>query len=201
MKTLVREIKAYQFNELSENAKDTAKQNYLTRNNTPEFFSEDLKMELSDKFGLSNLKTYFSLSYSQGDGLCLYGQISRSELFSNEKFKRIAFKNIHHKQIQSVYNVLERIDFIHRSRYCYANSVKIESQDDMQTEKQEDIINEIISNIKTWYSSFCNEWENRGYEYVYDISDEALTDGCQYRDYWFTHEGEILDMDEYNEAV
>jgi hypothetical protein len=96
---------------------------------------------------------------------------------------------------------LKQIDFIHHGRYYYANSVKIENYDDIQTEKQENIINEIIGNIKTWYFSFCKEWENSGYEYFYEISDEAMTDGCQDNDYWFTHEGTILDMNEYNEAV
>jgi hypothetical protein len=83
MKLLVKEIKAYQFNELSKGAKKTAKQHYLIRNNPPDSFSDALEMELSDKFGLSNLKTYYSLSSCQGDGLCLYGQISHSKLFSN----------------------------------------------------------------------------------------------------------------------
>lgn len=71
----------------------------------------------------------------------------------------------------------------------------------MQTEKQADIINTVIGNIKTWYFSFCHEWERRGYDYFYEISDEDMTDGCQFYEYWFTREGEILDMDEYNETA
>ena len=155
MKTLVREITAYKYAELSKDAQEKAKQNHLAKDRLPNFFSADMTEELKERFGLYNLKTWFSLSYCQDDGLCLYGQIEHPELFSNEKFRGVAFKNIHHRQIQSVYGELQKIDFIHRSRYYYAQTVSIESREYSPTDKQE-AINSIT--ILAWKRPQHRQW-------------------------------------------
>jgi hypothetical protein len=160
-----------------------------------------LTEELKERFGLYNLKTCYSLSYCQGDGLCLYGQIEHPELFSNEKFRGIAFKGIHHRQIQSVYDELQQIDFIHRSRYCYAQTVSIESMEysPTPTDKQEAIIEKIIGNVKSWYFEFCREWENRGYDYFYELTDSDMQEICEEKEYFFTQDGQLIDMGLYSE--
>jgi len=201
MKTLVKEITAYQYEELSECAKKKAKENYLAKEHLPEFFSEDLGENLKEWFGLYYLKTYFSLSCCQGDGLCLYGRIEHSELFDNDKFKKIAFKGIHYKQIQSVYDELQGIDFIHRSRYYSANTVNIESCENNPSNKQAAIIEKIISNVKSWYFSFCEEWEKNGYNYFYEISDKEMEHICYEDEYLFTQDGHLIDKDKYKELV
>jgi hypothetical protein len=201
MKTLVKEVKAYRFEELNEFARETAKMNYLENEHLPEFFSEDLTETLKEQFRLSNLNTYYSLSNCQGDGLCLHGHITHSELFSNGKFKEIVFKGIHHRQIQSVYDELQKIDFIHSSRYYYAKTVSIESIEYNPTGKQSVIIEQIIENVKSWYFEFCREWEKCGYSYFYEISDEDMIDGCELGDYWFTGDGQVIDTDKYKEAI
>ena len=146
MKKLAKEIIAYRYDELEKYAQEKAKADYLAEEHLPEFFSEDLVEMLNEKFGLKNLKTYFSLSNCQGDGLCLYGKISYSELFENDKFKKTAFKGIHYKQIQSVKDELQGIDFEHQSRYYHANTVNIESHEYNPTSKQREIIDKIIEN-------------------------------------------------------
>jgi hypothetical protein len=202
MKTLVKHITAYQFEELETKARENAKANYLLKEHLPDFFSEDLGYELQETYGLNHLKTCYSLSYCQGDGLCLCGQISRSELFDNDKFKKIAFAGIHYKQIQSVYDVLQGIDFEHRSRYCYAETVHIESRCyDDATGKQKEIIDRVIGNVKSWYLSFCKQWENQGYDYFYEISDEDMKERCNDADYFFTEDGKCIDEDEYKELT
>lgn len=201
MKSLTKTITAYSFNELEEYARPDAKRSVLDNERLPEFFSEDLTEALKENFGLYHLKTYYSLSSCQGDGLCLYGTITFSEMFDNLKFKKIAFNGIHHKQIQSVYGELQGIDFEHRSRYYYANSVSIESHEYEPTEKQTIIIEKVVSNVKSWYFSFCREWEKRGYDYFYEISDEDMNMLCGEYDYLFTEEGELINKDEFLEIT
>jgi hypothetical protein len=201
MKKLSKEISAYKYNELSETAKETVKQWHLTDESRTMFFSEDVISTLNENFGLFNLKTYYSLSSCQGDGLCLYGKITHSELFRNEKFKKIALKNIHYKQIEMIFNELEGIDFIHNGRYYYANSVNIESHDYDPTEKQTAVIDNIINNVKAWYFSFCKEWEERGYDHFYEISDNEMDDFCAANDYLFTGDGKFICLDEYKEIA
>ena len=203
MKTLTKTITltAYLFNELDEYIKETAKSNVLEYDRLPEFFTEDVRYELIENFGLSHLKSYYSLSYCQGDGLCLYGRITASELFDNEKFKKIAFKGIHHKQIQSVYDVLQNIDFEHQGRYYHAKTVYIESHEYDPTNRQIDIIRNVVENVKSWYFMFCREWEERGYEYFYEISDEDMEYVCNEYNYLFTEKGKLINSDEYEELT
>jgi hypothetical protein len=201
MKQLVKEITAYRYNELEEYAQEKAKENYLAEERLPEFFSEDLIYELQEQFGLGNLQTYYSLSNNQGDGLCLYGKISHTELFENDKFKKIAFKGIHYKQIQSVKDELQGIDFEHRSNYYHLHTVNIESHEYNLTSKQANIVERIINNVKSWYASFCRDWEKRGYAYFYEISDEDMQEICDANDYLFTARGRFINQDEYMELT
>jgi hypothetical protein len=201
MKTLVREITAYQYAELSKDAQEKAKQNYLAEDRLPNFFSDDLAEDLKERFGLCNLKTCYSLSYCQGDGLCLCGQIEHPELFSNGKFKKIAFKGIHHRQIQSVYDELHKIDFTYHSRYYYAETVSIESREYYPTDKQEAIIGKIVENVKAWYFEFCRDWEKRGYDYFYELPDSDMQEICEEEEYFFTQDGQLIDMDLYKELT
>jgi len=202
MKKLVKEIIAYQYNELEEYAQGKAKENYLTEEHLPDFFAEDLVEELKEQFGLFNLKTYYSLSNCQGDGLCLYGKITYSELFENDKFKKIAFKGIHYKQIQSVKDELQGIDFEHHSRYYHANTVHIESHEyDYPTDKQAEIIEKITQNVKSWYFSFCKKWEKQGYDYFYEISDSDMAEICDNENYLFTKSGYFINQQEYTELI
>jgi hypothetical protein len=201
MKSLTKTITAYSFNELDEFTQADAKRSVLDYEHLPEFFSQDLTETLKEDFGLHHLKTYYSLSYCQGDGLCLHGNISFSELFENGKFKKIAFKDIHPNQIKSVRDELQKIDFIHRSRYCHVNTVCIESHEYDPTEKQMAVIEKIVSNVKSWYLAFCKEWEKRGYDYFYEISDDDMEMVCSEYDFLFTEEGKLVNKDEFVELT
>jgi len=200
MKLLSKTIKGYTFSELyNKTSRDKAKSSVLEIENPPEFFSEDLREMLFEVYGLRNLRTYFSLSFSQGDGLCLHGKITFSELFENPKFKQIAFKGLHHRQVYSIYDQLYSIKFEHSGRYFYANSVSMKSAVHDPTEKQAAIIGKVVCNIKKWYFSFCSDWEKRGYTYFYDISDNDMECICSDSGYLFTEQGTIIDQKEYLE--
>jgi len=201
MKKLIKEIIAYQYNELEEYAQVKIKENYLEEEHLPEFFSDNVRNALKEQYGLYNLKTYYSLSCCQGDGLCLYGKITYSELFDNDKFRKIAFNGIHYKQIHSIKDELQNIDFEHRGRYYYAKTVHIESRDYSPTDKQAAIIEKIISNVKLWYFSFCEEWEKLGYEYFYEISDNEMNEVCNENDHLFTKTGKLINRYEYKELT
>jgi hypothetical protein len=201
MKTLTKTVTAYTFNELNETAGQNAKRIILEKERTSDFFTEDLIETLKEKFGLYCLTPLYSLSSCQGDGLCLNGNIYFSELFENDKFKKIAFKGIHHKQVQSVRDDFYQIDFIHKGRYCFAESVSIESIDYPSNDKKMEIAGKIMANVKSWYLSFCRQWEQRGYDYFYEISDGDMEDICKSYDYLFTQEGMLINEDEYIELA
>jgi hypothetical protein len=200
MKTLTKTITAYSFNELDEFAREEAKKCILEAERLPEFFSDDLIEALIEDYGLYHLKTFYSLSNGQGDGLCLYGKITFAELFDNAKFKKTAFRNIHHKQIQSVSDELEKIDFIHKgSIYYHARTVSIESHVYEPTDRQMAIIEKVMDNVRKWYFEFCKEWEKLGYDYFHDITDELVSEICGEDNYLFTDEGILINRNEYVE--
>ena len=200
MKRLAKTIKGYTFDELEDSSsRNEAKSNVLEIENLPKYFSEDLMYMLFEDYDLHHLRTFYSLSFCQGDGLCLYGKITFSELFNNSKFKKIAFKGIHHKHIKSVYDVLQGIKFVHKGRYVHMYTVSIESQEHNPTDRQMKIIDKVLDNVKAWYLSFCTKWEKSGYEYFYEISDEDMQYICSENNYLFTEEGNLIDQDEYLE--
>jgi hypothetical protein len=199
MKRLIKEITAYRYSELGKSAQKMARKNFLAEEHLAIFFSEDLENALNEQYGLFNLKTYYSLSYSQGDGLCLAGGITYSEIFENSKFKQTAFKGIHDRQIQTVKDELYGFDFEHCNRYCYAGATSIKSRVYKPSEKQEELIEKITRNVKEWYYSFCLKWEQLGYEYFHEMSGKEMEDICATNDCLFTKEGELIDMDGYKE--
>jgi len=202
MKTLI----AYSFNELDKFARNDAKCSVRAYERLSDFFSNKIVQTLKDDFGLHHLKTFYSLLYCQDDGLYLCGQITASELFNNDKFKKIAFKGINHKQIiESISNELTGIDFTNTGNDCYnANTVSIESNQSRETEENEKqmvIIYKVVKNVEKWYFKFCKEWEKRGYKYFNEISDEDMNMICTSDNLMFTKEGFLINKDEYLELT
>lgn len=65
----------YNFNELSDKAKEKVKEWYLNGQDA-EFFYEDSMAYINELFPNSELDIQFSLGYCQGDGFNIYGEIS-----------------------------------------------------------------------------------------------------------------------------
>lgn len=200
MRTITKEFKIYTYEELSEKAKEKVKQNYIDSLDANDFtymIIEDL-----DNIGLKNLRPYYSLSYCKGDGLCLAGYIDFDEI--NSELKKIFYKDF----IFSDYKILKslkeysRIDFNHIGRYYNRHSVEIDiyidgSFDNKKYNNHKRLANKLIKNIEEWYFAKCNEYENQGYEFFYDISDEELEDFCNGMEYEFFEDGTILNEKEF----
>lgn len=80
MKTI--ELKIYSFNELSDKAKQYAINKYY-ENETYDYLEEDMYYNLIDLINENeckheNIKLFYSLSYSQGDGVCFTGEITKN---------------------------------------------------------------------------------------------------------------------------
>lgn len=189
-------VEAYNYSELSEEAKEVAKEKYISTCRDPYMFTEDLIEDLRATYGLFNLKTHYSLGYCQGDGLCLYGKIDDSEIFSNKLFKKIALKGLVGKQISSAEDAIAGVAFNHSGRYYYAKSTDIESIDNHynMTEKQQIIVDKVIENITNWYLEFCSEWKNIGYDFFYEVDEETMIDMSQANQWVYDENGNITDV-------
>lgn len=196
-------VEAYNYSELSKEAKEVAKQKYLDTYRDTDFFSEDLIQDLCEKYGLCNLKTYYSLSYCQGDGLCLEGKIDDSEIFNNPLFRKIALKGLVGRQIQLAEDCIAGVAFNHNGRYYYAKSTNIENVDNHydMTDKQQKVIDKVIENINDWYLEFCAQWEKYGYEYFYEVDDETMVDMSEANLWVYDENGNITDVSGLEEVA
>ncbi|MCL2313399.1 MAG: hypothetical protein FWC41_13165 [Firmicutes bacterium] len=193
MKKVIIEKTLYQFHELSETAKEKAIKDYLNDNDDLTYqFSDMVVEELKYLYGLKNLKTYYSLSYCQGDGLCLSGYITPEEIFDNENFSSIALAGIDPKDIEIAKADYITVKFDHKGRYYYANSVDIDfDYSDYHSDETERIMYAIIENIKKWYFDVCAKFEKTGYSFFYEMENDDFQEMAECNDWWFDENGKL----------
>ena len=82
MRTVTKRYNVYKYFELSEKAKEKAKQWYLDDDFRPQEFERIYTEDLWYLFANSELKLQFSLSHCQGDGLNIYGKLNLTDVFN-----------------------------------------------------------------------------------------------------------------------
>ena len=160
-------IKVYTIKELNETAKEKAL-NLLREDNSYDFLSEDLEERLREllkdnKIKVDYLQIYYSLSYSQGDGVCFVGNFEYKDY---PKFIK------------------------HIGNYNHKNSVEIDILDSESEEVMED---DICEEFKEIFDDICDQLEKIGYNYIeYVDSEENLIDMCEINEYTFLENGEMF---------
>lgn len=81
MKKITKTYEVYDYNELSEQAKEKVKNYYLISENRNEQFQEDIEYNLNYYFNNSELDYQYSLGYRYGDGVNIYGEINVDDIF------------------------------------------------------------------------------------------------------------------------
>jgi hypothetical protein len=192
--------KVYQFNELSEDAKQKAIQSFEDINVFSDWWDSvytDFE-ELCKTIGIDVdlKKTYFNGFYSQGSGSAFTADINVKECLQGikaEKWKEYApLENL------KFYDVTKNL--LRIAPYCWANirtsnretSVKCET--DMQTcggdsnvaaefENLEDFLQDVADTLNHWlYTSLEKEYE-------YLTSEKAIAETIQANEYFFTKDG------------
>ena len=160
-------------------------------------FTEQVIEDLKEK-GLENLRPLYSLSYCQGDGLCIYGSIDFKEITGE-------LKNIFYQDFKlSDYKVLKdlkkysQISFNHSGRYYHKYSVNIDIYIDgnlspKSYENHRKVADKLLANIKEWYLNLCDEYEKQGYDFFYGIEGDELQEYCDAMGYEFLQDGTLFD--------
>ena len=199
-KIKTKEFEVFTYAELSDKAKEVVKQDYLEWNRDADIFKEEVEETILSEYGLNNLETAFSLGYSQGDGLCLYGEISFEELLG-DKFKDIAFKgftNCEMKIFKRLYaEYAGRIDFKKNNHhYNFASTVNIDVDYYCNIPRLErlfdKVIEKLIDNVQEWYYDECRKFESAGYDWFYEASDEEVAEWADSNEYEFLSNGQIF---------
>jgi hypothetical protein len=197
MKKIVKEFTVYQFNELSEEAKQKVRENYIDEYRSADCFSSDVIEVLKSEYGLYSLTPQYSLGYNQGDGLCLVGEITPNEL-KGDMFKAIAFKDLSESDVESIDGLIDKISFTNTTRYSYAKSVDIDEDVDLAKwcelpEYTKRLVDKVVENVKNWYFNEAKIFEKEGYDYFYEISDEELQEWGDDEGVWFSETGQIME--------
>lgn len=203
-------LKIYSFNELSDDAKETARDWWRQCENTsfsPNFQYDDFEavaailgiefdqtqIPLMNGSSRRQSKIYWSGFSSQGDGACFEGYYSYSR-GAAQKIRDYAplDKTLHQiaddlqaAQTPAFYRLRARIDHAGHYYHAYSMRITVEHDDRTPSEGEEDVLNEAMRDFANWmYRAIETEYE-------YQMSDGNVDDSIQANEYEFTEDGSI----------
>lgn len=210
MRKIVKEINIYNFEELKENIQNKLISDFgeILINDNFEFLEEDLSRKLEEDYKMNDYKIEYSLSYSQGDGLCFYNNqynllsytvlknndIKNANVFEKYLIENNLVNDILLNYLNDGYNLgIFKSD----SRYTHAHTCNIDYEyyynNDLGLEEQTSI-NDCIAQFKNElykiYLNICIELEKYGYK-CYDVSDNEVKSYIIDNEYEFLENGKI----------
>ena len=209
MRTATVEYKVYKYIELTEEAKEKAKAWYL-EGREPFIFTEMCEEDIYNLFGENELKVQYSLGYCQGDGFNIYGKIDAESILKcleehNGGTQLEQFENaLTEKEKKTILHYAElcgEIELPINNRYCYCIARYVDVAEEWEyilenhfdysnvnkeaLEKFENLVQEIFEKL-------CASYEEQGYEYFYEISEEDLEEMCEANGYEFLADGTVF---------
>lgn len=208
MRTATVNYNVYKYNELSKVAKEKVKQWYLEGRESF-FFTEDCEQDLENLFGKNNLKVQYSLGYCQGDGFNIYGDIDAENIFNcldnhNGGTQLKKYENaLTDKEKRTILKYAEECGTIklpYNNHYCYSLACRIDIVNewlyDLENACYKNIDVEVLEKfeglVRGIFGKLCKNYEEQGYDYFYEISDEELEDTCEANEYEFLEDGTIF---------
>lgn len=205
MRTITVEYNLYKYDELSDEAKDKAKETLLGWRD-PEMFREVVLNDLNYLLPNSDLDVQFDLCYCQGDGLNIYGEVDVEDILfcidNNmadgllKKYEGYLDENMTNDILRYA-NDCGRIILPENKRYCYCIADRCNVGSDWAYEledNEEENINSMAlfkleRLVQGIFTDLCGYYEKIGYEYFYEISDED----CMEYDFEYYEDGSIYD--------
>tara|TARA_R110001632_G_scaffold70752_1_gene164621 strand:- start:11022 stop:11612 length:591 start_codon:yes stop_codon:yes gene_type:complete len=193
MRTITTTKTVFTFDELSEEAKETAiEKNYdiNTDYEWHEFIYEDAKT-IGELMGINIDRIYFSGFASQGDGACFEGSYSYEKgsvksvtehAPKDQELHRIA-QELQQLQQKHFYGLTAHVK--QSGHYCHANctQINVDSEYTPTNEDFEDEIQELLKDYMNWIYSQLEK------EYDYQTSEEAIKETIEANEYEFTEDG------------
>lgn len=185
MKTIQKEYTLYTFDELSQEAKDKARQKHNENNDyyfledcmnerLHELLQENFIKDMNDtsKAGTKPTQVQYSLSYCQGDGAMFTGDFILKDYINKNKDGGNYIAHIKHS-----------------GRYYHSNSKTIDIRDEEDNEAPK----EIYDAFEVTYQKICKELERYGYNFIeYEDSEESFRENCEANEYTFLSDGTMM---------
>ena len=206
MRTVTNIFNVYNYNELSEEAKEKVKEWYLDDDTRVSDFSDMCNEDLKELFR-SDLKVQYSLSYCQGDGLNIYGEVEAEEIFKCLEEHRAGtqfaqFENIltekERKTILHYADECGKIKLEQNRQYSYSltNYIDIVEEWSYQLENYSyfkniniEALQKFEKLVKGIFNKLCKDYEKNGYEYFYEVDESEIAECCEANNYEFFEDG------------
>lgn len=196
MKEFSWKVTAYEYSDLSEEAKEAAKEWYLEGQDSY-VFTDMIRTDFSMIFPNSNLEVEYSLSSCQGDGLNVYGTLALEDMIEILKDK---FNEEEVKTLIGIRGWVSGWKLPSNNRYTYCICDRHDYAEDIIWELEnagvEDIpdclINKFGNEVSKYMGAYCKSWEKAGYQYFYEADDDTVEDWCYANEYWFNESGKII---------
>lgn len=196
-------VNVYKYEELCEISKEHVKTDYLDTCRTACEFSEICENELSDLFPHSSLRVEYSLSHCQGDGLNIYGILDLEDALMRVMF------DMDDEEQYILTKLLDKNHYTYRmrqnGRYSYSICDRHFYIEDLIPENEDDVAftkfdgSTVMSALAKFNDlvrenlvELCGTFEQMGYEFFYEISDEDMREICEANDWEFTANGMIF---------
>lgn len=203
MKEIIRIETVYDFNELSDTAKENARMKYRESFRESYMFTETCDEKIKEDFPNSKLEVQYSLSYCQGDGLNIYGNFAISDIIRFIKEKHEDYSELFNKKEKRFVDYLEKQDIEITNRennhYSYyigkADDIRYYVELEMEGNYYRDIpyntIECIANMFNNCFKKYCKEMEDDGYNWFYEVEDEEIIETWKANEYeGWTKDGE-----------
>ena len=199
-------MKVYNFDELSEGVKTKVIEDYrelLAALRNQDLIKEYLQSILEDDYNLKDFEVDYSLSYSQGDGVCFYGNnvlsytiLKNGDYNNANAFEKYVLDNYKGEEFEVILSYLNEDNSIDIEKvffqYSHLNTCEIRYElfDCVYNDSVDKIIQNLCDNLKIYvYNPICKELERLGYSFI-EIDDEEVIEFIEDNKYEFFENGE-----------
>lgn len=185
-------LNIYEYEELNEKARERAKNTCLEHvfYDLQKGYEDAIEWGLERTFPNSNLGYEYSLSYRQGDGFNLYGDLNIIDAceygYFECPFTCTEIEDFRHYMKVIGYDYIELPRNKTQYSYCYVDHLDFYNDWCWQLQVLKEPFDEkLILNIQNWIkekvADLCTMLERKGYNRFYNFSDKQIKEMC--RDY------------------
>ena len=198
-------MKVYNFDELSEGVKTKVIEDYrelLGALRNQDLTKEYLLSILEDDYNLKDFEVDYSLSYSQGDGVCFYGNnvlsytiLKNGDYNNANAFEKYIMDNYNGNEFEAILNYLNEGNSIYIEKtffqYSHLNTCSINYDWEVDSQNVDNwIIEDLCNELKIYvYNPICLKLERLGYDFM-EVSDEEVIEFIEDNKYEFFENGE-----------
>lgn len=202
-RTVTKSYDVYTYDELSDEAKKKVKDLFLSWRADADTFTDGCETTLTELFPNSDLKVQYSLSYSQGDGFNTYGKLKVDDLLNvdtsmyplNQASGIAVSENKEAIKAACEKADVTELELPYNSHYGYSLADRIEVSPDYGvelTKEETGLLSDLENFAQSVMGKINSQFEDDGYDWFYEMSDEEAREQAEANDYEFTEDGKLV---------